>query len=71
MKQQTDEDRKQKLDHLEHIRDDLEKVRVLIERVQRREREKVKGVQNVADLLANTLFPHEADFRHVLERIAA
>ena len=44
---------------------------MLIEQVQRREREKVKRVQNIADLLGSTLFPHEADFRHVLEKIAA
>jgi hypothetical protein len=42
-----------------------------VEQIQKREREKVKRVQNIADLLANTLFPHEADFRHVLEKIAA
>jgi hypothetical protein len=46
-------------------------VRLLIEQVQTREREKVRRVQNIADLLANTLFPHEADFRHVLEKVAA
>ena len=57
--------------HLTRLRKDLEKVRMLAELVRKREKEKLRQLQCVTDVLATCLFPHEPQLRFAFERITA
>ncbi|MCO5565946.1 hypothetical protein L7F22_019621 [Adiantum nelumboides] len=71
-KEQSDMEKLKKLRFLLHLREDLEKVRMLAEMVRKREREKQKQAQAIrTTLIDGILFPYNALLRAALERIAA
>ncbi|PWN36145.1 uncharacterized protein FA14DRAFT_146358, partial [Meira miltonrushii] len=71
-KEQSDMERLKKLRFLLHLREDLEKVRMLAEMVRKREREKQKQAQAIrTTLIEEILFPYNSLLRAALERIAA
>ncbi|TDL26735.1 hypothetical protein BD410DRAFT_783848 [Rickenella mellea] len=68
-RQQTDEEKATKLEYLKQLRNDLELVRMLAERVRKRELLKLKQAQLISDLLSNCLFPHEEKFEQAFDKI--
>lgn len=71
-KEQTDVERLKKLRFLLHLREDLEKVRMLAELVRKREKEKQRQAQVIRSaLVESVLFPYNSILRSVLERIVA
>ncbi|WVR09068.1 hypothetical protein IAU60_006129 [Kwoniella sp. DSM 27419] len=70
-RQQTETEKAQKLKFLQMLRNDLEKVRMLAELVRKREKEKLRQVQVIKDVVDKFVFPHSAKLRDILERIAA
>lgn len=71
-KEQSDVEKLKKLRFLLHLREDLEKVRMLAEMVRKREREKHKQAQVIrSTLIDGILFPYNSLLRAALERIAA
>jgi NuA3 HAT complex component NTO1 len=57
------------LQHLERLRKDLEKVRMLAELARKREKEKYKQAQLLDTTLTTFLFPHEPMLRLAYEQI--
>ncbi|OCF39768.1 hypothetical protein I317_06430 [Kwoniella heveanensis CBS 569] len=70
-RQQTDVEKAQKLRFLQMLRNDLEKVRMLAELTRKREKEKLRQVQVIKDVVDNFIFPHHGKLRVALERISA
>ncbi|PWY97894.1 hypothetical protein BCV70DRAFT_42705 [Testicularia cyperi] len=71
-KEQTDAQKGKKLLFLREIREDLERVRMLVEQVRKREKEKLRQAQQVrTSLVEELLFPYHQDMRAALARFEA
>nr|XP_019048061.1 hypothetical protein I302_04683 [Kwoniella bestiolae CBS 10118]OCF26991.1 hypothetical protein I302_04683 [Kwoniella bestiolae CBS 10118] len=70
-RQQTDAEKAQKLKFLQMLRNDLEKVRMLAELVRKREKEKLRQVQVIKDVVDSFIFPHHGKLRVAFEKISA
>ncbi|WVQ81240.1 hypothetical protein IAT38_003362 [Cryptococcus sp. DSM 104549] len=70
-RQQTEDEKAQKLKFLQRLRNDLEKVRMLAELVRKREKEKLRQAQVIKDVVDDFLFPNYDKMRGVLEKISA
>ncbi|WVN87938.1 uncharacterized protein L203_103135 [Cryptococcus depauperatus CBS 7841] len=68
---QSAAEKAQKLKFLQMLRNDLEKVRMLAELVRKREKEKLRQVQVINDIVTNFIFPLSQKLRVILERIFA
>lgn len=53
------------------LRNDLEKVRMLADLVRKREKEKLRQVQVIKDVVDRFIFPYSERLRVILERISA
>ncbi|SNX87844.1 related to Peregrin (Bromodomain and PHD finger-containing protein 1) [Melanopsichium pennsylvanicum] len=71
-KEQTDAQKGKKLHFLRSIRADLERVRMLVEQVRKREKEKLRQAQEIrSSLVEPVLFPYHADLRAAIARFEA
>lgn len=71
-KEQTDGQKTKKLLFLKSIREDLERVRMLVELVRKREKEKLRQAQEIRNSLVGTvLFPFHADLRAAIAKFEA
>lgn len=70
-KLQTEEEKTVKLEHLKHLRRDLESVRELALQTRRRESRKLAQTESVQKVLEIALFPHEALLRLAFEKVLA
>ncbi|WVQ75536.1 hypothetical protein IAR50_005163 [Cryptococcus sp. DSM 104548] len=70
-KTQTEAEKTLKLKFLQLVRNDLEKVRMLAELVRKREKEKLRQVQVIKDLVDGFVFPNNDKMRVTLEKISA
>ncbi|ODN74463.1 hypothetical protein L202_06849 [Cryptococcus amylolentus CBS 6039] len=70
-KTQTEAEKTLKLKFLQLVRNDLEKVRMLAELVRKREKEKLRQVQVIKDLVDGFIFPNGDRMRVTLEKISA
>ncbi|KAG1774169.1 hypothetical protein EV702DRAFT_1127317 [Suillus placidus] len=70
-KLQTEEEKTVKLEHLKHLRRDLESVRELTLQTRRRESRKLAQTESVQKVLEIALFPHEALLRLAFEKVLA
>ncbi|WWC97966.1 hypothetical protein V866_004855 [Kwoniella sp. B9012] len=70
-RQQTETEKAQKLKFLQMLRNDLEKVRMLAELVRKREKEKLRQVQVIKDVLDGFIFPYHGRLRVAFEKISA
>ncbi|OXG22935.1 NuA3 HAT complex component NTO1 [Cryptococcus neoformans Ze90-1] len=68
---QTESEKAQKLKFLQMLRNDLEKVRMLADLVRKREKEKLRQVQVIKDVVDRFIFPYSERLRVILERISA
>lgn len=68
--QQSDADKGKNLELMRLVRNDLEKVRMLTERVRKREKKKLERVQLLKDFLDDFVFTKDKILRNVLERIS-
>lgn len=70
-KLQTEEEKTAKLEHLKHLRRDLESVRELALQTRRRESRKLAQTESIQKVLEIALFPHEALLRLAFEKVLA
>ncbi|KAK6904299.1 hypothetical protein I203_105109 [Kwoniella mangroviensis CBS 8507] len=70
-RQQTETEKAQKLKFLQMLRNDLEKVRMLAELVRKREKEKLRQVQLIKDVVDGFIFPYHGRLRVAFEKISA
>ncbi|ODN95838.1 hypothetical protein L198_04456 [Cryptococcus wingfieldii CBS 7118] len=70
-KTQTEAEKTLKLKFLQLVRNDLEKVRMLAELVRKREKEKLRQVQVIKNLVDGFIFPNGDKMRVTLEKISA
>lgn len=70
-KVQTEEEKTVKLEHLKHLRRDLESVRELTLQTRRRESRKLAQTESIQKVLEIALFPHEALLRLAFEKVLA
>ncbi|TFK85272.1 hypothetical protein K466DRAFT_197390 [Polyporus arcularius HHB13444] len=70
-KQQTDEEKALKLDHMKRLRMDLERLRIIADVVQRRERNKRDQADAIQSVLLHFFFPHEGFLRLAFENITS
>ncbi|GAK67398.1 bromodomain and PHD finger-containing protein 3 isoform X5 [Moesziomyces antarcticus] len=71
-KEQTDAQKIKKLHFLRSVREDLERVRMLVEQVRKREREKLRQAHEIRDSLVEpVLFPFHADLRAAVAKFEA
>ena len=71
-KEQTEAQKGKKLQFLRSIREDLERVRMLVEQVRKREKEKLRQAQEIrASLVEPVLFPFHADLRAAIAKFEA
>ncbi|CBQ71306.1 related to Peregrin (Bromodomain and PHD finger-containing protein 1) [Sporisorium reilianum SRZ2] len=71
-KEQTDAQKGKKLHFLRSIRADLERVRMLVEQVRKREKEKLRQAQEIRNSLVEpVLFPFHADLRAAIAKFEA
>ncbi|SPO31613.1 related to Peregrin (Bromodomain and PHD finger-containing protein 1) [Ustilago trichophora] len=71
-KEQTDAQKLKKLNFLRSIRGDLERVRMLVEQVRKREKEKLRQAQEIRNSLVEPiLFPFHADLRAAIAKFEA
>ncbi|KAJ9475943.1 NuA3 HAT complex component NTO1 [Pseudozyma hubeiensis] len=71
-KEQTDAQKGKKLHFLRSIRGDLERVRMLVEQVRKREKEKLRQAQEIRNSLVEpVLFPFHADLRAAIAKFEA
>ncbi|SPO30428.1 related to Peregrin (Bromodomain and PHD finger-containing protein 1) [Ustilago trichophora] len=71
-KEQTDAQKVKKLNFLRSIRGDLERVRMLVEQVRKREKEKLRQAQQIRNSLVEPiLFPFHADLRAAIAKFEA
>ncbi|RPD57252.1 hypothetical protein L226DRAFT_614349 [Lentinus tigrinus ALCF2SS1-7] len=70
-KQQTDEEKAMKLDHMKRLRLDLERLRIIADVVQRRERNKRDQADAIQSVLLHFFFPHEGFLRLAFENITS
>ncbi|CDU24278.1 related to Peregrin (Bromodomain and PHD finger-containing protein 1) [Sporisorium scitamineum] len=71
-KEQTDAQKGKKLHFLRTIRADLERVRMLVEQVRKREKEKLRQAQEIRNSLVEpVLFPFHADLRTAIAKFEA
>ncbi|KAI0832027.1 hypothetical protein BC628DRAFT_1351253 [Trametes gibbosa] len=68
-KQQTDEEKLRKLDHMRRLRLDLERVRLIIDVIRHRESAKQKQQEQIQLVLSRFFFPHEPALRFAFEKI--
>ncbi|KAI0364675.1 hypothetical protein BV20DRAFT_1116249 [Pilatotrama ljubarskyi] len=68
-KQQTDEEKVMKLEHMKRLRLDLERVRLIIDVVRHRESTKQKQQEQIQLVLSRFFFPHEPALRFAFEKI--
>ncbi|KAI5475586.1 Bromodomain and PHD finger domain containing protein 3 [Pseudohyphozyma bogoriensis] len=69
--QQTDVEKAKKLELIRLLRNDLENVRMLTDRVRKREKKKLERVQLFKSLMDDYVFPKDRIMKSVLDRIAA
>lgn len=71
-KEQTDAQKGKKLHFIRSIRGDLERVRMLVEQVRKREKEKLRQAQEIRNsLIEPILFPFHADLRAAIAKFEA
>lgn len=70
-KVQTEEEKTVKLEHMKHLRRDLESVRELTLQTRRRESRKLAQTESIQKVLEIALFPHEALLRLAFEKVLA
>lgn len=71
-KEQTDAQKGKKLHFLRSIREDLERVRMLVEQVRKREKEKLRQAQEIRNsLIEPVLFPFHTDLRAAIAKLEA
>ncbi|EST07327.1 Bromodomain protein [Kalmanozyma brasiliensis GHG001] len=71
-KEQTDAQKAKKLHFLRSIRGDLERVRMLVEQVRKREKEKLRQAQEIRNSLVEpVLFPFHTDLRAAIAKFEA
>ncbi len=71
-KEQTDAQKGKKLHFLRSIRGDLERVRMLVEQVRKREKEKLRQAQEVRNsLIEPVLFPFHTDLKAAIAKFEA
>jgi NuA3 HAT complex component NTO1 len=68
---QTDNEKAQKLVLIRLLRNDLEKVRMLVEQVKKREKKKLERVLLFKTVVDEFVFEREKGMRQVLAKIAA
>ncbi|KAI0640714.1 hypothetical protein C8Q79DRAFT_921056 [Trametes meyenii] len=68
-KQQTDEEKVMKLDHMRRLRLDLERVRLIIDVIRHREATKQRRQEQIQLTLSRLFFPHEPSLRFAFEKI--
>lgn len=70
-KQESEEEKKQKLAFMTMLRTDLEQVRLLAELARKREKEKLRQAQLIKDFVDSFLFPYYGQLVVAFERIAS
>ncbi|KII86055.1 hypothetical protein PLICRDRAFT_44511 [Plicaturopsis crispa FD-325 SS-3] len=70
-KQQTDEEKAMKLEHMKRLRDDLQSVRALAELTRKRESRKLSQAETIHEVVSHAMFPHEPPLRMAFEKIVA
>ncbi|KAI0676134.1 hypothetical protein C8Q78DRAFT_1008227 [Trametes maxima] len=68
-KQQTDEEKVMKLDHMRRLRLDLERVRLITDVIRHREATKQRRQEQIQLALSRFFFPHEPSLRFAFEKI--
>ncbi|ORY92515.1 hypothetical protein BCR35DRAFT_273628 [Leucosporidium creatinivorum] len=68
---QTEQEKAKKLELMRLVRNDLEKVRMLTERVRKREKKKLERAQLFKSWIDDFIFPKDKKMREVLARVAA
>ncbi|ETW78629.1 hypothetical protein HETIRDRAFT_50351 [Heterobasidion irregulare TC 32-1] len=69
IRNQTDDEKTKKLEHMRRLRQDLEQVRMLAELCRKRESRKLTQAEIVRDLLSRALLPHEPSLREAFRQI--
>lgn len=68
-RQQTEQDKAEKLGLIRLLRNDLEKVRMLTELVRKREKKKLERANHLKKVVEGLLFPKEDAMRQVLQAV--
>lgn len=70
-KEQTDADKAKRLEYLAMVRNDIERVRMLTELAKKREREKLRQVQIIEEIVNEFVVPYKTQLRVALQKISA
>lgn len=70
-RQQSEQDKAQKLGLMRLLRNDLERVRMLTELVRKREKKKLERANHVKKTVESMLFPKESAMRKLLQQVKA
>ncbi|KAG7527546.1 hypothetical protein FFLO_06827 [Filobasidium floriforme] len=70
-REQTDAEKAKKLEYMRLVRNDLERVRTLVELCQKREKEKLLQARALQEFIDEVLFPHDSKLRFAFEKISS